>query len=351
MRARVPSSRSAKLDRLLRIQSSLLSSSAAEVSPSRWVRSSLYPAQAAQLLSKPRFYQNRIAWVPSQFLSDTDPRGNFTEEVPPSKPHLCASPMSLCDTVAAQDDGVVPMLNASFLHETSLFALLLRHPLPSSPLSPLSRLSERFPVLVDTSAALHAHLPPVPAMHYGMQHGHWKVCVPDSDGASWFAAATSALNVQLSFSSDGIRNGTAYLLSDDRRRSKESADEVSRQALDCLASGDYLENLIWPTECSSDVRHGITADCVWIDAVTVKRYSLGYYSDAIWVPFHPNLTFASWNRIRCLRDSKRVSKSSPVDGECVERPTSPNSRCGWDSIESTKRLDCRGELFICPLEM
>ncbi|KPI90157.1 hypothetical protein ABL78_0675 [Leptomonas seymouri] len=349
MNARAPSSLSLKLERLLKVQSSLLTSPVAEVSPSMWAPSSVCPLLAAHLLSKPGYYQNRIVWAPPHFLTDARANRGGDGSAPPTKQPLCKPALRFLNLGGAHEDGLVPVLNAAFLHETSLFALLLWHPLPCSPLSRVSGVPERPSASMDASHLVHASVPLMPARHYWMQQGRWRVCAPGSDGETWLAAATPAINVQLSFSSNVFFDDVAHVQSGDGREITDPADRYTCAARGGLASGDYLENLVWPTECSSDARPGVTADCVWVDAATLRRYSLGYYSDAIWVPLHPSCTFASWNRKQVLRYSRCVAKFPSVEDERAEQHGSPNPTGDGHAIENNASIGRLGELYVCSL--
>lgn len=342
---------SAKLRQLLTSQDLYGSSTATETALSKWVSASACPAQAVRLLRNPVVFGNRIVWVPPSFVVNADdPTLCNTAPSYRSAPPSCTPTWHLPPPTNTQDGDVQLVLNASFLHETSLFTLLLCHPLPSSTLSMLSRVSERLPALLEArdSSASDAPLSP-PIGHYWMQCGHWNTCARGSAGETWLSASTRALNVQLAFSSSGAPDKTQHAVQYNNARAYMQSEQNTRR-VDCLASDDYLENLMWPTTCSGDARLGIVADSVWVDAATVAELSLSFYADAIWVPFHPSCTFASWHRVRLLRSIRSTSTSKSVREKCFGESSSPRSPSSLQDSRIGADLDWFGELFVCPLE-
>jgi hypothetical protein len=157
------------------------------------------------------------------------------------------------------------MLNASFLHETILFTLLLRHPLQSSSLSRPVRATKRLQVCADVSDPLPQTDACAPFNgHLWMQNGQWHTVVCGSDGATWFAAVTPALNVQLGFSSHDVEHEPPQCFHGACNHAPSAQERRIKQRKGFLASSGLLEGWIWPTEGRSDVCLAITADCVYV---------------------------------------------------------------------------------------
>lgn len=178
-------------------------------------------------------------------------------------------------------------MNASFLHETCLFLLLLRHPLPSSSLAQLRTLSGLEPLQVNSHGTVAAE-----TTHYILQNGLWRLCSPRSVEATWLRAATPAIDIQLELGSGTDPTTGQEQAPDDNVDERGDAREA---ALARLCSRDYLEHLIWPTHAAGAVRPEVVADCVWVDVSSVCSHALHSYNDAFWVPFSTSHSFAAWH--------------------------------------------------------
>lgn len=349
MSANRPSALSLKLRRLFAAHSAPLQSLVTQGSEIEWIQSSSGCA-TRRMLHQAVTYPSNVLWAPTCFLDNASGGARSktkAESCPPLPPLGCMSTQhDNFDTAsAAAAAEITYLLNAAFLYETSLFTLLLCHPLPSSPIASRMELSETLSRKVTGATGLSRDAVDVacPGDSFSMLQGKWTAVPRGSVGESWLAATTPALNVQLSFSGnadgDGVREGKAARPTDGasyRQRGDGLLDERLRS---CFASGDYLESLIWPTDCSGDARPGLEADCVWVDVATVQKYALGFYKDAIWVPFCADRTFASWSRERLMRGLQRRQAQSL-------HSVSGGSAGGAESAEDSKWL---GELYVALL--
>ncbi|KAK7201082.1 hypothetical protein NESM_000168300 [Novymonas esmeraldas] len=235
-----------------------------------WFRAASSTSRAVALLRRFRCDVVPQAWAPLCFADPVRPAtaacARWTgadASTPPPPPS--SSPLLF-------------LLNSVFLHETSLFLLLLRHPLPFSSLAPLCPASLREPAMLgSTDTSVNAASP---RGFYVLERNRWRVCAPDSVEATWLAAATPAINVQLECgaSGDGGSGG------------------VRDAVLSRLPSHDFLEHLIWPTHAAGAVRPDLVADDVWVDSASVRDHSLRYFGDAWWAPCASALTFTQWHR-------------------------------------------------------
>ncbi|CAG9578431.1 conserved hypothetical protein [Leishmania major strain Friedlin] len=272
-----------------------------------WFHAASRPLEALHHLRSPQTNPSKLAWAPASFAAEADgappqtkPEDRLRERAPP---HLAAPPGDPPPSAHPAAPQLSFLMNASFLHETCLFLLLLRHPLPSSSLSRLSSLSEREPLQVHGHGTVAEE-----TTHYILQNGLWRSCLPCSVEATWLRAATPAVDVQLELGAS-----TDPTAGDDQAPNDSLGErgDAREPALARLCSHDYLEHLIWPTQAAGAVRPDLTADCVWVDASSVRARALHSYNDAFWAPFSTSHSFAAWHRasLCATLDNQRAAAS------------------------------------------
>ncbi|GET90800.1 hypothetical protein, conserved [Leishmania tarentolae] len=275
-----------------------------------WSHASSRPLQTLKHLSAPEKSISKLAWAPVCFAEEANNASSQTEaEDQPSKrvsADLGTSPRDPRPFANSAVPQLSFLMNASFLHETSLFVLLLRHPLPSSSLAPLTALSERGPLQIHSHGTVAAE-----TTHYILQNDLWRSCLPDSVEATWLRAATPAIDVQLEIGAKTNPTTGHYQAPVDSMNEHGGAHAA---ALACLDSHDYLEHLMWPTHAAAAVRPDLVADCVWFDVSSVRSHALHYYNDAFWVPFSRSHSFAAWHHasLCATLESPYVAASAEV---------------------------------------
>ncbi|CBZ36219.1 hypothetical protein, conserved [Leishmania donovani] len=272
-----------------------------------WFHASSRPLQALHHLRSLQTNLSKLAWAPASFAEEADGDSPQTklEDRPRDRapPHPAAPPGDPPPFAHPAAPHLSFLMNASFLHETCLFLLLLRNPLPSSSLARLSSLSEREPLQVHSHGTVAAE-----TTHYILQNGLWCSCLPHSVEATWLRAATPAIDVQLELGSSTDPTTRHDQAPDDSLDERGDAREA---ALARLCSHDYLEHLIWPTHAAGAVRPELAADCVWVDVSSVRSHALHSYNDAFWVPFSTSHSFAAWHRasLRATLDGQHAAAS------------------------------------------
>ncbi|KAG5497958.1 hypothetical protein GH5_02754 [Leishmania sp. Ghana 2012 LV757] len=270
--------------------------------PLSWFRASSRPADALHYLGAQESGTSPLVWAPASFAEEVGAafpqgkrRGASRDPAPPPLASPCRGTFPFANA-ARQPLSFV--MNAAFLHETCLFFLLLRHPLPNSSLASLCALSEREPLQVSRNGTAEAR-----TGHFILQNRCWESCSPHSVEATWLRAAIPAIDVQLELGASadpdaGHVEGPAESFGE-RGNTREAA--IAR-----LCSKDYLEHLIWPTDEAGAVRSELFADCAWVDVASVHSHALHHYRDAFWVPFSSSRSFDAWHHaaLRAARDGE-----------------------------------------------
>ncbi|KAG5472416.1 hypothetical protein LSCM1_03815 [Leishmania martiniquensis] len=260
--------------------------------PLPWFRAASQPTRALDYLGARERGTLPLAWAPAAFAeedvaaSSQGVRGGRSSA--PARPPLAYTRGAPLPWAPDACPPLSFVMNAAFLHETCLFLLLLRHPLPSSSLAGLGSLSEREPLQADGRGAAEAE-----TVQYILKDSRWQSCLPDDVEATWLRAAIPAIDVQMKHSAlADPTTGQVQAPADnlgDRGYSREAA--IAR-----LCSKDYLEHLIWPTHEAGAVRPELVADCAWVDVASVHSHGLHHYHDAFWVPYSSSHSFAAWHR-------------------------------------------------------